>query len=72
MVVVDAGLVVVVLDVVVDGTGVSTNLIWSKDTATRCSPTPSRPPTPSTTALMFPLLSVSRSLIVPMLSLLSL
>src|SRR3981081_883522 len=40
--------------------------------ATRCSPTPRKPPTPITTALMFPVLSVNRSLIEPRLSLLSL
>src|SRR6476619_1332727 len=40
--------------------------------ATRCSPTPRKPPTPITTALMSPLLSISRSLIDPRLSLESL
>src|SRR5947208_6091870 len=52
--------------------GSSTNFTLSKGTATRCSPTPRKPPTPSTTALMLPLLSVSMSLIDPRLSLLSL
>src|SRR6266404_8907453 len=47
--------------------GSLTNLILSSGTATRCSPTPRKPPTPITTALMFPLLSVNRSLIEPRL-----
>src|SRR6516165_3049806 len=54
--------------VVAEGTGWSTNLTLSNGTATRCSPMPRKPPTPSTTALMFPLLSINRSLMVPMLS----
>src|SRR4051812_49754387 len=53
-------------------TGSSTNFTLSIGTATRCSPTPRKPPTPITTALMSPLLSVRRSLIDPRLSLLSL
>src|SRR5712691_2961754 len=52
--------------------GSSTNFTLSRGTATRCSPTPRKPPTPSTTALILPLLSVSMSLIDPRLSLLSL
>src|SRR5689334_6312950 len=53
-------------------TGSSTNFTLSSGTATRCSPTPRKPPTPITTPLMSPLLSVSRSLIDPRLSLESL
>src|SRR5689334_15405018 len=53
-------------------TGSSTNFTLSIGTATRCSPTPRKPPTPITTALMLPLLSVSRSLMDPTFSLLSL
>src|SRR5215216_5557354 len=52
--------------------GSLTNLTLSRGTATRCSPMPRKPPTPITTALMLPLLSVSMSLIEPILSLLSL
>src|SRR5882724_1278454 len=52
--------------------GSSTNFTLSRGTATRCSPTPRKPPTPSTIPLMLPLLSVSMSLIDPRLSLLSL
>src|SRR4029079_12916443 len=52
--------------------GSSVNFTLSKGTATRCSPTPRKPPTPSTTALISPFLSASRSLIDPRLSLLSL
>src|SRR6478609_9396369 len=53
-------------------TGSFTNLILSNGTAIRRSPTPRKPPTPITTALMLPSLSVSRSLIEPRLSLASL
>src|SRR5260221_211382 len=53
-------------------TGSLTNLILSNGMATRCSPTPRKPPTPITTALIFPFLSIKRSLIEPRLSLLSL
>src|SRR6185312_15634692 len=52
--------------------GSSTNFTLSIGPATRCSPTPRKPPTPITTALMSPLLSVRRSLIDPTFSLLSL
>src|ERR1700676_5009592 len=56
----------------VSATGSLTNLTFSNGMATKCSPTPRKPPTPITTALIFPSFSVRRSLIEPMLSLLSL
>src|SRR5262249_31121477 len=49
-------------------TGWSTNLIFSNGIATRCSPMPRKPPTPITTALMLPLLSINSSLMAPMFS----
>src|SRR5829696_3333013 len=48
--------------------GSLTNLIWSKGSATFRSPIPRKPPTPTTTAWILPLLSTISSLMSPIFS----